>query len=371
MIWSIPVLQDTTIYESDPYRNAGLDAVLELRKDGDIVNDNLTESRILIKFDTNNFSSILSENSVSINDITASLKLYTVQEFEMPDSYTIEALAVGASWTNGSGYSTYPSGIIASGSITDGATWVEPNGIGQGTWAGALNASTTASFYSNPNGGGIFYTGSITSQSFSFKSSDEININVTQIVKNWYTGSYDNNGFLLRFNRDMLIKENSPASIIQIYGAETHTIYEPQLYINWTNTAAYTTGSASVATYNDNPIIYVNAFRGEFKKNVKCRVSLAARPKYPRPAFTQNTVYSLTKALPENSYYQIKDAHNDKIIIPFSSATKITTTNGSSYFDFYSTMMYEERYYKFEIKADFNGIVEYFDSNEFTFKIVN
>lgn len=371
MIWSIPVLQDTTIYESDPYRNAGLDPVLELRKDGDIVNEDLTESRILIKFDTSNLSTILSENSVNINSITASLKLYTVQESEMPDSYTIEALATGAEWTNGSGYSTHPSGIIASGSITDGATWVEPKGIGQGTWSNSITASTTGSFYSLPNGGGIFYTGSLTSQSFSFKSSDEININVTSIVQNWYTGSYDNNGFLLRFNRDMLVKENSPQSIIQMYGAETHTIYEPQLYISWANSSTYSTGSVAVASYSDNPIVYVNAFKGEFKKGVKCRISLAARPKYPRPSFAQNSTYSLTKALPENSYYQIKDAHNDKIIIPFSSATKITTTNGSSYFDFYSTMMYEERYYKFEIKSDFNGIIEYFDSNEFTFKIVN
>ena len=43
MIWSTPALQDTTIFESDPYRNAGLDQVLELRKAGDVTTADLTE----------------------------------------------------------------------------------------------------------------------------------------------------------------------------------------------------------------------------------------------------------------------------------------------------------------------------------------
>ena len=51
MIWSTPALLDTTIFESDPYRNAGLDQVLELQKAGDVTTADLTESRILMKFD--------------------------------------------------------------------------------------------------------------------------------------------------------------------------------------------------------------------------------------------------------------------------------------------------------------------------------
>ena len=54
MIWSIPTLQDTTIYETDPYRNTGLDQILELRKEGDNSTGDLSESRILIKFDLSN-----------------------------------------------------------------------------------------------------------------------------------------------------------------------------------------------------------------------------------------------------------------------------------------------------------------------------
>ena len=75
MIWSIPALQDTTIYEADPYRNSGLDQLLELHKQGDVTTTDLTESRILIKFDLTALSTVLTENALSINNISASLKL--------------------------------------------------------------------------------------------------------------------------------------------------------------------------------------------------------------------------------------------------------------------------------------------------------
>ena len=80
--------------------------------------------------------------------------------------------------------------------------------------------------------------------------------------------------------------------------------------------------------------------------------------------------FSFSKALPKESYYQIKDAHNDEIIIPYSEFTKINTNISGSFFNFYSTMMYPERYYKFEIKSVFDGITEYFQSNSYLFKIV-
>ena len=132
MIWSIPALQDTTIYEIDPYRNTGLDPILELNKTGDTTTSDLTESRILIKFDLSKLGSILSDNNVSINSISASLKLYTVQESQLPLSYTLQAKALAADWANGTGYFDYPTTINYL-SLTDGATWIQPAGSGSST----------------------------------------------------------------------------------------------------------------------------------------------------------------------------------------------------------------------------------------------
>ena len=368
MVWSLPALQDATIYENDPYRNTGLDAILELKKQGDISTGSFSESRILIKFDLSNLSTLLNENGISINDINANLRLYTVQYSDLPKSYTIEAKMLSEDWANGSGYFHLPATTLNATSITDGVTWKTVAGSGSLAWTSATTEKSTT-LYVSESGGGRYITESIASQSFSFKSDDLVNINVTNAIKYWYNGTYPNNGFLVSLKTAEITASNYPEANIQFYSSDTATVFEPQLYIQWTGSQSYNTGSLSVITYEDSPIIYTRSFKGEYLKDKKVRVLLGSRPKFPRPAFTQNSIFATIKALPANSYYQIKDAHNEQIIIPYSNYTKINTNSSGSYFDFYTTMMYPERYYKFEIKSEFSGVAEYFNSNDFVFKI--
>lgn len=371
MIWSLPASQDTTIYELDPYRNTGLDEILELRKIGDTTTLDLGESRILIKFDLTKLSSKLTEHSININNISASLNLFPIVQSELPQSYVIEARPLAADWKNGSGYTTTPVGILTSTNVVDGATWISVGGLGTTTWSGSASTGTEINSYNSGSlGGGRWYTGSVASQSFNFKSSDKINIDVSNIVKDWYNGTYPNYGLILSYRYNDITASNYPETNIQIYSSDTHTVFEPHLYINWTGSVTYNTGSLSKITYNEDPIIYTKSFRGEYLKDHLIRIKLGTRPKYPKSGFSQNSSFSLEKALPEESYYQIKDAHNDEVIIPFSQFTKINTTSAGSYFDFYATMLYPERYYKFEIKAVFDEITEYFQSNSYLFKIV-
>jgi hypothetical protein len=371
MIWSVPVLQDSTIYELDPYRNTGLDEVLELRKDTAALNGSIRESRILMKFDLSYLGSILSDNDLLIDNISASLKMYTVQESELPTTYTIEAKALAGSWENGSGYTLFPVGTIPSTYSTDGVTWLSTGGTGSGAWEDITITGTTSSYNrTDLDGGGVWYTASIASQSFTYKSTDAVNINVTDIVKNWHNNMYSNNGFLISFKHDNLTGSNVPNTNIQFYSAETNTVYQPQLYISWTGSVSYNTGSLSVLTYSDSPIIYQIAPKFEYQTDTKVRVLLGSRPKYPRPGFTQNSAFVTLKLLPSASYYQIVDAHSDDVIIPYSEFTKINTNTEGSYFYFYTTMLYPERYYKFEIKSRISDIDTYFSSQEFLFKIV-
>jgi hypothetical protein len=368
MIWSIPAIQDTTIYENDPYRNTGLDPVLELRKDGDSSTSDLTESRILMKFDLTNLNSILSANNVTINDITAELRLYPVQEYDLPKTYTIEARPIAIDWANGSGYLDYPAQRQNDNSITDGATWISTAGTGSATWSSSL-APNYAILFNSQSGGGIWVTSSIASQSFNFKSDTLVTMNVTNIVKNWINDVYDNNGFILSYRNADITASNYPTTKIQFYGCETTTVFEPQLYIAWTGSATYSTGSNAVAVLSDDPIPYIRSMNSEISKNTKVRINIAMRPRYPRPSFAQNSVYSLQKAFPINTYYQIKDAHDNRVIIPYSDFTKVVTTASGSYFDFYTTMMYGERFYKFEIKTVYSDFTEYYTSNDFIFKV--
>ena len=373
MNWSTPVLQDTTIYEVDPYRNAGLDQILELKRDSLTLTGSIAESRILMKFDLSTLSSVLTENGVGINNVTANLKMFTVQESELPTTYTIEAKALASDWGNGTGYTLLPVGIIPSTYDIDGATWLSTAGTGSITWLSVSSSTSGTEMVNNRTditGGGTWYTASVASQSFTYKSTDSVSINVTDIVKNWYNNVYTNNGFLISFKHDNLTGSNVPDTNIQFYSAETNTVYQPQLYISWTGSMVYDTGSLSVLTYSDNPVIYQIAPRKELQSDSKMRVLLGSRVKYPRPVFTQNSAFSTLKLLPSASYYQIVDAHSNDIIIPYSEFTKLNTNTEGSYFDFYTTMMYPERYYKFEIKSTLSGVTTYFKSNDFIFKIV-
>jgi len=374
MIWSLTPSLDTTIYEKDVYRNSGLDQILELKKEGDASTGDLTESRILMKFDLSTLSSILSENNITINDISASLRLYTVQESEVPLTHTLEARAIAYDWRNGSGYTTYPETVTAT-TVTDGVSWNAVSGINSATWAtvSASNPGTRILFNSSSTaGGGVWLTSSLylTTQSFNFKTDDYTEFDLTNLVKYWVSGSISNYGIVISFKNSEIAVPYTPLTTIQYYSSDTHTVYSPQLFINWTGSLTYSTGSVSVLTYEDSPVIYTRNFRNEFPKGKKIRILLGSRPKYPRASFAQNSVFSTIKLLPQESYYQIKDAHSNEIVIPYSSFTKLNTNSSGSYFDLYTTMLYAERYYRFEIKSTFNDVTEYFDSNDFIFKIV-
>lgn len=369
MIWSVPVIQDTTIYENDPYRNTGLDPVLELRKQGDSSTGDLTESRILMKFDLSDLQTVLTNNNISINDITSELRLYPVQEYDLPAEYTIESRPVGVAWKNGSGYLDYPSANQVNTSVTDGATWFTIAGSGSATWSGSLTPSTALLFNSS-SGGGIWVTSSIASQSFNFKDDTLVTMNVTDIVKNWMNNAYPNHGFVIAFRNNDITASNYPETKIQFYGVETTTVYEPQLYIAWTGSITYSTGSVTVATINDNPIVYVKNMQAEFPVDSKVRINLGVRPRYPRRTFAQNSDFTIQKSLPQNSFYQIKDAQSNHVIIPYSNFTKINTNTSGSYFEFYTTMLHPERFYRFELKTEYPELTEYLSSPDFIFKIV-
>lgn len=370
MIWSIPVLQDTTIYENDPYRNTGLDPVLELRKQGDFTTGDLTESRILMKFDLRNLPNILTQNNVTVNDIKSELRLYPVQESDLPFQYTIEARPIGVAWQNGSGYLDYPSSNQVNTTLTDGATWFTIAGSGSATWSSSLSPSTALLFNSS-SGGGIWVTSSVATQSFNFKDDTLVTMDVTNIVKNWVNGLYSNHGFIIAFRNNDITASNYPETKIQFYGVETTTVYEPQLYVSWTGSITYTTGSVSVITINDSPIVYVKNMQAEYPVDTKVRVNLGTRPRYPRRTFAQNSDFSTLKSLPQNSFYQIKDAQSNHVIIPYSENTRINTNSSGSYFEFYTTMLYPERFYRFELKIEYTELTEYLSSTDFVFKIVS
>ena len=108
----ITASKDATIYLQQPNQNTGLDEILEVSK---TYYGNLKDvARSLIKFDTNDLSSLISNGDITMS--SAHLILKECESSEIPMRYNIYVYPVSQSWEMGIG--TRFDEIS-----TDGVTW--------------------------------------------------------------------------------------------------------------------------------------------------------------------------------------------------------------------------------------------------------
>jgi hypothetical protein len=354
MIYTLVPKYNATLIESDPKRNTGADEILQLQKQS--TGSSIYEQRIVLKVDTADISNVISDNSLNANNVEFRLKLFSAQVSELPFNFTVMAHPISSSWQNGSG--RYFGDLVQ-----DGVSWNTLQGAGSDNWP--VGSGVTTQSYTEP-GGGNWFTSIAASQSFSLGSDNTLDIDVSNIIRSYLTGSLTNEGILLRLNFTEISASTYPNTTLQFYSNNTGTVYSPQLQLFW---SASTSAAGQVITYAESPVPYLINNPGTFKQNSKIRFELAARPRFPRATFSQNSAFSVSKFLPAESYYQILDAHTNEILIPYSKYTKIYSAGFSNYFEFYATMLYPERFYKFEIKSTYSELTQYYSSNDFVFKI--
>ena len=374
-IYKIFPEKDATIYTAYPSMNTGRDEILEIANLDPSQEANSLEDvrRTLIKFSTSEISDLIT-NSIGDLNISASLKLYIAAATPIPLDYSIEAYPVSESFNMGTGK------FLDSPQSTDGVAWGFRLQNGSPQWAtSGFNQWVTGSFNSIV-GGGSWYTSSAvftnvyTSQSFSYNDDNDVNIDVTDAVKAFYTaslgaptssGGIQNNGFILKLPSSI---EYSTSYIgLKFFSVDTHTIYPPCLEIKWDDTI-YSTGSMS--TISQTPFVVTfksNQFK--YSQNSIQRFRLNVRPQFPTRTFQTSSVYLNNNYLPQSSFYQIRDLNTGEIIIDFDDTfTKISADNISSYFDVFMNGLQPERYYNVYIKTILDGST--FILNEgLTFKI--
>ena len=177
--------KDTTLYQASSSLNAGLDEVLEIRKDVSDTGATINASRILIKFDLSYISSSIVAGTIPVPSTAGSryyLNLYDAHPSGLATSQALFAHPVSGSWTMGDGHS-YDNPVI-----TEGSSWT----YRYGKIAGTLWTTVSAS-------GGQWFSGSgyEASQSFNRKTTD-VRMEVTDIVKSWLSGSLVNEGFMIK-----------------------------------------------------------------------------------------------------------------------------------------------------------------------------
>lgn len=373
MYFSFLSTQDSTLYEYNYRRNSGIDQILELTKrvpgvpdiDGGYYSD-IYNSRLLIQFDVQDIVTKIQDGTISPSS-EFYLSLKATEAVDVPINYSLYVHPICYSWENGQGhYYDFPE-------ITTGVSWQYRDGyyFAEGTeWlSGSLPTATTASYTTVP-GGGCWYTGSANTatQSFAFATTPDIRVNVSNIVRNWISGSYTNYGFIVK-KSDTDEQSTIYTGDIKFFGRETHTIYMPKLEAVWNDVSFTNTGSLEEVS-SSNCIVHFSNLLKEYDVNSKAKISLVARDKYYIPSYSTTRQNSL-KRLPTSSYYSILDSVTNDIIVPFDTgSTQLSINSNGNFFYLNMKAFLPERYYKIVVKSQWEGgaVQEIFDEG-FYFKV--
>ena len=382
---------DTTIFEGEITSsiNTGLDQILEVNKFMNSAGTTIDVSRVLIQFDYSYISSSV-QSGVIPSDAKYYLNLFDASSTELAVEQSLFAYMISGSWNGGTGTADRDP------TISDGASWkYRDNDTTKTQW---VSGSDTQ--------GGTWYTSSLDS-GFNVSSSfdlvyetKDIRMDVTDLVKNHiYSSSvFPNYGFILK--RENVPTSQSLYSIfdpttatgsaehdtshqgnLKFFSRETNTIFPPKLEVEWDD-SNWNTGSLSAlsSTDLDRLKVYFKNLKPEYKEKSKVKFRVVGRELYPTRGFDTTPAALTVKYLPsgsrsleQGSYYSVKDAETEDVIIPFSTGSIISCDSTSNYFNLWMDGFQPERFYRFEIKVVSGSGAEQTSmiyDDEFTFKVV-
>jgi len=362
--------KDTTLYEASSSLNAGLDEVLEIRKDISPTGGSVDVSRILIKFDLSFISS--SVQSGLITNPKYYLNLFDAKPTELATSQSLYSYPVSQSWTMGDGRS-YDNPIT-----TEGCSWTFRFGkINGQLWDSQISAS-----------GATWFSGSgfEASHSFGHRTRD-MRMDVTDIVNKWLSTTTPNEGFIVKRsgsigNLDTNVEEGNTTRFgnFSFFSSDTHTKYPPTLEVEWDD-SKWITGSLSAlsSTELEDMVIYMKGLRPEYNEKSIAKFRLVGRARFPERTFSTTPANLTVKYLPSGStsgdgtFYSIKDAETEDVIVPYGSGSKVSCDSTGNYFNLRLDGYQPERYYRLCYKVvsgsgTSDEIQSYFDEG-FTFKV--
>ena len=374
-------IKDASLYSYYPDRNSGIDEMLEVYNQNNATATPQV-SRYLVQFDQEDIN-----NFISSNNITSSINFYLRNYIAFAQGFNLdgklEIYPISGSWENGTGK------FDDSPEVTNGVSWKSRNFKDGNTWNFLSNPFTTQSYNTSytDEGGGVWFTGSSdgkeleVSQSFSLRTSKDLDVNVTDIGLVWYSSSnsigndtnIQNNGFLIKLEDNIEFSTSSSIQpISKFFSVDTNTIYPPELQLRYDDYINNSTSSISVIT--DTTDLFFTELReakNEFEKDTVQKFRVNVKAKYPIRTYKTQSEFVVNHYLPENSFYSIVDLDTNEFIIDFDPVyTKISRDEVSNFFNIYMNGLEPERYYKILIKSEYNGQVNIIDDKLY-FKVIN
>ena len=374
--------KDATIY-SHPDRinmNTGHDEILEIVKEKGSSDQIYYPSRVLLKFNNEEIKEVISEKigSIIFNNGTSevALQLSQIEHKNLSTTLNLEVFAISQSWDEGTGrYSNLPIG-------SNGCSWTfRDNDITGTKWTtSSFAVASTGSLEASgiTRGGGVWYTGSLFqgSQQFLQGSNLDTNINVTTIVQkhsaslfanSTYPTGIFNHGFLIKQPDSVEQSTSSSFGEMKYFSVDTHTIFPPKLAFKWDDSShnkqssAKQRGELSVSLYRN---------KEKYNQNDEATFRIHVRDKYPTRQFASSSNFLNPGYFTTSSFYSIRDAHTEEVIIPFDNTlTKLSADNEGMFFKVYMTGLQPERYYRILFKHINNEGIKVYDDN-YHFKVV-
>ena len=366
--------KDASIYSQFPLLNTGVDEILDVSTFFTSADPQV--SRFLVKFSQSEIEDILT-NKIGTASFQSNLKTYISDITGLNSTTTLEVYPISGSWNMGTGrYPNRPQ-------TQNGVCWTSRLSANDGNWPTTFQTYATASYQSNNPGGGTWYTGSALglnvtqSQELSYSSDKDLNVDVTNTVLTWYSGSnslggFLNDGFIVKQSEsDEFVANRNYVTTIKYFSIDTHTIYPPELAMKWRD-YDFNTGSSTntiidttqmVASLGNNP--------GTFNRGSIEKFRINCRPQFPQRVFQTASLYSINHYLPTSSYYAIKDLDTNEFVIDFdTNYTQVSADSESSYFTLYMNGLEPERYYQILIKTILGGETLILNDNYY-FKVIN
>jgi hypothetical protein len=364
-VYKIFPSKDNTIYSGRENVNMGVDEILELSNNSSFLVEKQA-SRILIEFNKNQINKVVDLFPNSETNSKFEINLYNANIEGITDNFTLVANPLAKPWINGLGKANNIPGT------TIGSSWVS---TGTEPWLENIPSGSTSFLDTGiPDGGGVWWSGSEFESQYSFElyDSKDIKLDITNSVKAWISGSFENYGTIIRIKEENeFIPKDQQSITLNYFSRDTNTIFPPTLDIKWED-FIYQTGSLPIINSNSVYLSLDNNL-GEFDEDTIHRFNINCRPKYPARVFQTSSLYTTNHYLPEDSFYGIQDTYSNDMIIDFDETyTRISADEEGSFFNIYMDGLQPERWYRVIIKSKIKGQTIVFNKdNNLLFKIRN
>lgn len=362
--------KDSTIYSRYPARNTGLDSIIET-----IVDTDSYMSRYLIKFSQDEINSLI-DDRIGTSSMKVNLKTFIADIENLNTDTTLEIFPISGAWEMGTGH------FNDSPETDNGCSWVFKSYSGSNAWTTSGFEAYSTGSYGNVEGGGTWYTGSslgldvTQSQVYNYSSNKDLNVDVTNTIKTWYSasnslGGFSNDGFIIKQSDSDEAGGLYKQARIKFYSIDTNTIYPPELQFKWED-YTFDTGSSTTTIINNSELVAsLDNNPGIFRSGSIHKFKINCRPRFPARTYQTSSIYLTNYYLPESSSYAVKDLDTNEFIIDFDNDyTRISADTSSSYFDLYMNGFEPERYYQILLKIPINNEVLILD-NDYYFKVIN